>query len=47
MQADVFRQFGDPKTLNAEEIPTPEPGPGEALVEVPAARIIPSGSCGR
>ena len=42
MQAVVVRQFGDPKLLKVEEIPTPEPRDGEALVQVKAAAINPS-----
>ncbi len=42
MRAVVVRQFGDPKLLKVEEIPTPRPGDGEALVEVKAAGINPS-----
>jgi NADPH:quinone reductase-like Zn-dependent oxidoreductase len=42
MRAVVLRQFGDPKNLKVEEVPTPEPNDGEALVEVRAASINPS-----
>src|ERR1700729_4375077 len=42
MQAIVIRQFGDPKFLKVEEVPTPVPRDGEALVEVKAAGINPS-----
>lgn len=42
MRAVVVRQFGDPKLLKVEEVPTPRPGDGEALVEVKAAGINPS-----
>jgi NADPH:quinone reductase len=42
MRAVVVRQFGDPKLLRVEEIPTPEPHAGEALVQVKAAGINPS-----
>lgn len=42
MQAVVVRQFGDPKLLKVEEVPTPQPGDGEVLVEVKAAAINPS-----
>ncbi|HTV48554.1 MAG TPA: zinc-binding alcohol dehydrogenase family protein [Phycisphaerae bacterium] len=42
MQAVVIRQFGDPRLLKVEEVPTPEPRDGEALVEVKAAAINPS-----
>src|SRR5580658_10267607 len=42
MRAVVVRQFGEAKLLKVEEVPTPEPGEGEALVEVRAAGINPS-----
>ena len=42
MRAVVIRQFGEAKLLKVEEVPTPEPGDGEALVEVKAAGINPS-----
>jgi NADPH:quinone reductase len=42
MKAVVIRQFGDPSLLKVEEVPTPSPGDGEALVEVKAAGINPS-----
>jgi NADPH:quinone reductase len=42
MRAVVLRQFGDPRTLKVEEVPTPQPGDGEALVEIKAAGINPS-----
>ncbi len=34
MQAAVIRAFGGPEQIRLEEIPTPKPGPGEALVKV-------------
>jgi NADPH2:quinone reductase len=42
MRAIVLRQFGGPKLLKVEEVPTPTPGAGEALVEIKAAGINPS-----
>jgi NADPH:quinone reductase-like Zn-dependent oxidoreductase len=42
MRAVVIYQFGDPKFLKVEDVPTPQPGDGEALVEVKAAAINPS-----
>jgi NADPH:quinone reductase len=42
MRAVVIHQFGDPKVLKVEEVPTPEPGGDEVLVEVRAAAINPS-----
>lgn len=40
-QAVQFSEFGGPEVLEIQEIPTPEPGPGEVLVEVYAAGISP------
>jgi|GEM_PF-2684328 NADPH:quinone reductase-like Zn-dependent oxidoreductase len=31
MQAVVVRQFGDPKLLKVEEVPTPQPGDGKQV----------------
>src|SRR3954452_23141572 len=42
MRAVLLKQFGDPKTINVEDVPTPEPKREEALVEVRAAAINPS-----
>ena len=42
MHAAVIHQFGGPEHLSVEDVPTPEPGHGEALVEVKAASINPS-----
>lgn len=39
MQAIVVRKFGDPRLLKVEEVPTPQPREGEALVEIKAAAI--------
>jgi NADPH:quinone reductase len=39
MKAIVMRAFGGPDVLQLEEVPTPEPGPGEVLVEVHAVSI--------
>ncbi len=39
MKAVVCRTFGDPGLLVVEEIPDPEPGPGEVLVDVAAAGV--------
>ena len=39
MRAIVVREFGGPEVLKLEEIPTPEPGPGEVLVKVHAASV--------
>ena len=42
MKALRFSKFGPPSVLAIEEIPRPEPGAGEALVQVKAAAINPS-----
>ena len=42
MRAIVIHQFGDPKQLKVEEVPTPEPHGDEVLVAVKAASINPS-----
>ena len=42
MRAIVIHQFGDPKQLKVEEVPTPEPRDDEVLVAVKAASINPS-----
>jgi zinc-binding alcohol dehydrogenase/oxidoreductase len=39
MKAIVLRQPGGPEQLHLEEIPTPEPGPGEVLVALQAAAL--------
>ena len=39
MRAVVMRQFGGPEVLRLEEVPTPTPGPGEALVRVGAVSV--------
>jgi NADPH2:quinone reductase len=42
VRAIVIHQFGDPKQLKVEEVPTPEPRGDEVLVAVKAASINPS-----
>jgi NADPH:quinone reductase len=42
MRAVVIHQFGDPKLLKVEEVPTPEPRSDEVLVAIKAASINPS-----
>jgi NADPH2:quinone reductase len=42
MKAVVIRQFGVPKLLKVEDVPTPTPKEGEVLVAVKAAGINPS-----
>ena len=39
MRASVYREFGGPEVLRYEDIPTPEPSEGEALVKVLAVAI--------
>ena len=39
MKASVYREFGGPEVLRYEDIPTPEPADGEALVKVLAVAI--------
>jgi NADPH:quinone reductase len=34
VKAVVFHEFGPPGVLRVEEVPTPEPGPGEVLIKV-------------
>jgi NADPH:quinone reductase-like Zn-dependent oxidoreductase len=42
MKALRFSTFGTPSVLRIEEVPLPEPGDGESLVQVKAAAINPS-----
>jgi NADPH:quinone reductase-like Zn-dependent oxidoreductase len=42
MKALRFSTFGTPSVLRIEEVPVPEPGDGESLVQVKAAAINPS-----
>jgi NADPH:quinone reductase-like Zn-dependent oxidoreductase len=39
MMASVFHEHGGPEVLHYEEVATPRPGPGEALVRVHAATV--------
>lgn len=39
MKAIVVREFGPPGVLKLEEVPTPEPGPGEVLIKVHAVSV--------
>jgi NADPH:quinone reductase len=41
VRAVRVRDFGDPGVLRLEEVPDPEPGPGEVLVRVEAAGVNP------
>jgi NADPH2:quinone reductase len=42
MKSLRFTEFGPPSVLRIEDVPIPEPGVGEALVQVRAAAINPS-----
>jgi len=42
MKALRFHTFGPPSVLQIEEVPKPEPGPGEALIRVKAAGLNPA-----
>src|SRR5436305_861810 len=42
MKALRFAQYGPPSVLTLQQCETPQPGPGESLVEVHAAAINPS-----
>jgi NADPH:quinone reductase len=42
MKSLRFAEFGPPSVLRIEEVPIPEPGAGEALVQVMAGAINPS-----
>ncbi len=39
MKAILIREFGPPSVLRLEEVPTPEPGPGEVLIKVHAVSV--------
>ena len=39
MKAVVIREFGPPSVMRIEEVPTPEPGPGEVLIAVHAVSV--------
>lgn len=39
MKAIVIREFGPPSVMKIEEVPTPEPGPGEVLIKVHAVSV--------
>ncbi len=39
MKAAIFHEYGGPEVIKIEEVPEPEPGPGQALVEVKAVGI--------
>ncbi len=39
MKAAVFAEFGGPEVVRLEDLPVPEPGPGEVRIEVKAAAM--------
>jgi NADPH:quinone reductase-like Zn-dependent oxidoreductase len=39
VKAIVIREFGPPNVMKLEEVPTPEPGPGEVLIKVHAVSV--------
>lgn len=39
MRAAVYRRFGGPDVVSVEEVPRPEPGPGDVLVRVHASTV--------
>ncbi len=39
IKAIILREFGPPGVMRLEEVPTPEPGPGEVLIEVAAVSV--------
>ena len=39
MKAIVIREFGAPDVMRLEQVPTPEPGPGEVLIAVHAVSV--------
>lgn len=39
MKAAIFREFGPPEVLRYEDVPDPEPGPGELVVKVHAVTV--------
>jgi NADPH:quinone reductase len=42
MRTLVFEEYGPPEVLSLREVPMPEPGAGEVLVEIRAAAVNPS-----
>ena len=42
MKAICYSRYGNPDVLHLEDVPTPEPGPGEILVKVRAAEATKS-----
>lgn len=47
MKAIVVREYGEPEVLKVEDVPRPEPGPGQVLVRVRAAGVNPADAYAR
>ena len=41
MKALTFHAHGGPEVLRVEDVPTPEPGPGEVRIDVKAVALNP------
>ncbi len=41
MKAILFRRYGGPEVLEPVDLPDPVPGPGEVLIDIEAASVIP------
>jgi len=39
MKAAIFHEFGTPEVLRYEDVPDPEPGPGQVIVKVHATTV--------
>jgi len=39
VKAVVFHEFGGPDVLQLEDIPDPEPAPGEVLIDITASAL--------
>lgn len=42
MRAAIYRQTGDSSVLSVEDVPTPDPGPGEVRIRVAASGVNPT-----
>ena len=42
MRAAIYRELGDSSVLSVEEVPTPEPGPGEVRVRIACSGVNPT-----
>ena len=45
MKAIVVREFGPPSVMRLEDVPTPDPGPGEVLIRVATVSVNPTLDC--